>query len=197
MNPDDTGERAESPGEAASLFPVAALTYVNPSSARAFQRDLFFYWSAARDAPLLLTRQNRLYRKDLRRVNHALLQPEDLTEPDATGQATDEANVPRLVFLRLLLTDMGLLIRRDQTIVAAVQPAFLDQDPGERIRRAFTHWQNGSFWNEVLSIPGITAKGAGSRIDPVPSQIAHARKSVLEQIAEHHRSGAHNMWLGS
>jgi Helicase conserved C-terminal domain len=201
MNPNSREDRAENPGEGASLLPIAALTYVAPSSARAFQRDLFFYWSTARDAPLLLTRQNRLYRKDLRRVNHALLQPEDLTEPDAAGQASgpaiDEANLPRLVFLRLLLTDMGLLIRRDQTIVAAAQPAFLDQEPGERIRRSFAHWQNGSFWNEVLSIPGITAKGAGSRIDPVPGQIAHARRSVLEQIAELHRSGSQAMWLGS
>ena len=197
MNPNSRAERVENPGEAASIHPVAVLTYVNPSSARAFQRDLFFYWSTARDAPLLLTRQNRLYRKDLRRVNHALLQPEDLTEPDLTGQAKDETSVPRLIFLRLLLTDMGLLIQRDQAIVAAAQPMFLDQDPGERIRRSFAHWQNGSFWNEVLSIPGITTKGAGSRTDPVPSQIAHARKSVLEQMAEQHRSGLHSVWAGS
>jgi hypothetical protein len=194
MDADSREERAQDSDEAASLLPITALTHVAPGSARAFQRDLFFYWSTARDAPLLLTRQNRLYRKDLRRVNHALLQPEDLTEPDASGQAIDETNVPRLVFLRLLLTDMGLLIRRDQTIVAAAKPTFLDQDPGERIRRSFVHWQNGSFWNEILSIPGITAKGAGSRIDPVPRQIAQARQSVLQQIAEHRRSGSHAIW---
>ena len=55
--------------------------FVAQGSARAFQRDLFFYWSTVHTQPVSLTRQDRLYRKDMRRVNAALLYPEPIFLP--------------------------------------------------------------------------------------------------------------------
>jgi hypothetical protein len=152
------------------------------SSAREFQRDLYFYWSTAHTTPLSLTKEDRLYRRDLRLINDALLQPEDI-------QNRDEPDIPRLIFLRLLLTDIGLLERRRQTVQGVDQPPFLAQRPAERIQHTFTHWRDGQFWNELLSVPKITILGAGSRLDPVPPQIAQARSRVLEHMSELHKVG--------
>ena len=48
------------------------------SSARAFQRDIYFYWSTARARTLSLTKDRRLYQRDLRLVNDALLEQQEL-----------------------------------------------------------------------------------------------------------------------
>jgi XPB/Ssl2-like helicase family protein len=152
------------------------------SSAREFQRDLYFYWSTAHTTPLSLTKEARLYRRDLRLINDALLQPEDI-------QTKDEPDLPRLFFLRMLLTDIGILKRSQQTVQGIDQPPFLALKPAERIRRTFIHWRDGLFWNELLSIEKITILGAGSRLDPVPPQITQARESVLDHMAELHRVG--------
>ena len=152
------------------------------SSAREFQRDLYFYWSTAHTTPLSLTKEDRLYRRDLRLINDALLQPEDI-------QTKDEPDLPRLFFLRMLLTDIGILKRSQQTVQGIDQPPFLALKPAERIRHTFIHWRDGLFWNELLSVTKITILGAGSRLDSVPPQIAQARKSVLDHMAELHRVG--------
>ena len=132
-----------------------AQPFVAPGSARAFQRDMFFYWSAVRARPVALTKQERLYRKDTRRVNAALLYPEPIEGADlsawtlgATGlygdgsavsdqPAKDETDIPRLLFLRLMMTDLGLLVRHRQTLRAPDRPAFLQLDPAGRTRAAF------------------------------------------------------------
>jgi hypothetical protein len=169
-------------------------THVCEGSARAFQRDLFFYWSTVRAQPLSLTKQDRLYRKDLRRVNAALLQPEELIGVEGTASsAKDEFDLPRLTYLRFLLTDMGQLRREGQTIHATEQPTFLEAEPAHRIRYAFARWREGTFWNEVLSIPHITVKEAGTRADPAPTAIVRARGSVLDYIAEHHQASIQRM----
>lgn len=199
--------------------------FVDRSSARAFQRDVFFYWSAARDQPLSLTKQDRLYRKDLRRVNAALLQSEPLEgSEDAVwsgvneaaaafrgprsgrgppAPAKDEPDFPRLLFLRLLMTELGLLTRRKRTIEATEQPSFLALEPKERVRRAFAHWQISGFWNEILSIPYISVREVSSRTDPAPIQIAHARQHILGFMADEHHAhfgagfGEHGTpWMG-
>ena len=167
-----------------------------------------------RNHPLSLTKQDRLYRMDLRRVNAALLQPENLgyagrgrPADESVGERVhrrehktfvpkDEPDFPRLIFLRLLLSDIGLLTRKEQAIRAVDHPEFLDQEPADRIQRSFTHWQNGTFWNEVLSIPNITVADAGPRTNPVPKQIVRARKSVLKHIAEQHKASIHGALPG-
>jgi hypothetical protein len=162
---------------------VERLTHTTEGSARAFQRDIYFYWSTAHTTPLSLTKEGRLYKRDLRLVNSALLQPEDIAQKD-------EPDYPRLIFMRLLLTDLGVL-RRDANVVHGIDhPPFLGSKPTDRIRHTFTHWRDGTFWNELLSVPKITILNADSRIDPAPRQISRARQRVLEHVAELHRAGA-------
>jgi hypothetical protein len=152
------------------------LPYVVESSARAFQRDLYFYWSTVRANPLSLTKEGRLYKRDLKLINGALLHQVEIDREN-------EPDIPRLLFLRLLLTDIGLLRRVGTTIQAVEKAAFLEQSPADRIRQCYTHWREGTFWNETLSIPNVTVYGVGSRLDPIPAQLALARARVVGHIA--------------
>ena len=163
-------------------FEIEHLTRVQESSARAFQRDVYFYWSTAHSTPLSLTKNERLYKRDLRLVNDALQQPEEI-------RYQDEPDYPRLIFLRMLLTDLGLLVQNDQNVCGVDRPPFLGQKPTERIHRTYSQWRDGPFWNEVLSVPKITVSGAGSRLDPAPEQISQARKRVLAHMADLHQVG--------
>jgi hypothetical protein len=165
----------------APAFGTETPEHVQEGSSRAFQRDLYFYWSTAHTTPLTLTKDARLYKRDLRLVNDALLSPETIT-------AKDEPDYPRLIFLRLLLTDLGLLRRDENTVVGIDQPSFLGSKPTDRIQQAFVHWRDGGFWNELLSVQRITILGADSRLDRVPAQISEARKTVLEHIVELHQA---------
>jgi hypothetical protein len=149
------------------------------SSARAFQRDIYFYWSTARAHPLSLTKEMRLYQRDLRLVNDALLQQHEIS-------SKNELDVPRLIFMRRLLTQLKLLREHDYTIHALPEPVFFELDSTERVRRTFEHWRDGSFWNELLSVPDLTVRGVDSRLDRVPDQIIEARCNVLTQIADLH-----------
>jgi len=150
-------------------------------SARAFQRDIYFYWSTVRANPLSLTREGRLYKRDLRLINAALLQQQEI------GQKT-EFDVPRLIFMRRLLTDLGMLTHAGSTIRATDRPALLQRTPGERIQLVFTHWRDGTFWNEILSIPNLTIRGIDSRLTLAPRQIVKARAKVLDHIAGMHKT---------
>ena len=149
-------------------------------SARAFQRDIYFYWSAARAHPLSLTKQKRLYQRDLRYVNDALAQPCELG-----GQ--NELGLSRLIYMRLLLTRLNLLQERDDEVHAIPDPEFLALAPPDRVRQTFEQWRDGTFWNELLSVPDLTIRGIESRLDPVPDQIAEARRKVLAHMAKLHR----------
>lgn len=154
---------------------------IQESSARAFQRDLYFYWSAAHTTPLSLTKEGRLYQRDLRMVNDALTFPTEL-------RSRDELEVPRLLFLRLLLTDLGLLKAGESSVHGVDHPSFLGREASDRVKQAYVHWRDGTFWNEVLSIPRITVMGAASRLEPVPGAITGARATVLEHMADFHRT---------
>ena len=123
----------------------------------------------------------RLYKRDLKTVNAALLRQVEI------GNRT-EPELPRLLFLRLLLTDMGLLQSSDYSIRAVEQPPFLERSPAERIRQCYDHWREGTFWNEVLSIPNLTVHGAGTRLNKAPKPLGKARARVIAHIAAQHSS---------
>ena len=128
---------------------------------------------------LSLTKDERLYKRDLRTINDALLHPEQIG-------TKDEPDYPRLIFLRLLLTDLGLLVRDGQQVRGIDHPPFLGQKPTERIQRTFTQWRDSPFWNELLSIK-INVLEVSSRLEPAPQPIARARQCVLEHVSELHR----------
>ncbi len=161
---------------------ISGQLVVRESSARAFQRDLYFYWSTAHTTPLALTKEDRLYRRDLRLVNSALLNPEEIEDKD-------EPDCPRLLFLRRLLSVMGVIKENKRTLTGINHPPFLEQPPEERIDGSFKHWREGTFWNELLSVDNIQIVNFTSRLDPVPEAIARARQCVLKHMAELHRVG--------
>lgn len=160
-------------------------SHIQESSARAFQRDLYFYWSTVRAEPLHLTTQGRVYKKDLTRVNNALQKPEN--------SLGDEPDMPRLIFMRRLMTELGILRVRNGQVEAIELPKFLSQPPAIRVERTFKAWRDGKFWNEVLSIQGISTHNIGTRLNDAPPQIVQARQTVLEHIAGLHR--AHPDWI--
>jgi hypothetical protein len=86
------------------------------------------------------------------------------------------------------LTQLGLLREQDDAVHAVPEPVLFRLEPAARVQRTFVQWRDGTFWNELLSVPELTIRGIDSRLDPVPGQIAKARHSVLEQIAQLHRT---------
>jgi len=180
--PDEVREHLpEPPPKQALEVQIEQQIQVKAGSARAFQRDLYFYWSAAHTSPLQLTKEGRLYQRDLRLVNEALTFPAEIGSHDETG-------VPRLLFTRLLLTDLGLLRAHDGSTRGVDHPPFLGQEASDRVKQTYIHWRDGTFWNELLSIQRITVLGVSSRLDPVPQAIADARATVIEHIADLHRT---------
>lgn len=168
------------PMPVASTFSPDTLTRVQEGSARAFQRDLYLYWSAVRTESPRLTTQNRLYKKDLARLNAALQKPEE--------KLLDETDMPRLIFIRRLMTALGILRERDRQIEALDHPKFLSQNPTTRVERTLAAWRDSTFWNEVLSISGLGSSSIGTRLDNAPDQIVQARRTVLAHITELHRA---------
>ena len=180
--PDEIREHLpEPPPKQALEVQIEQQIQVKEGSARAFQRDLYFYWSTAHTSPLSLTKEGRLYQRDLRLVNEALTFPAELGSHDETG-------VPRLLFMRLLLTDLGLLRANDGSTRGVDHPSFLGQEASDRVKQTYVHWRDGTFWNELLGIQRITILGISSRLDPAPQAIADARAVVLEHIADLHRT---------
>lgn len=170
----------EPPLPTENAFTLDNLTRIQEGSARAFQRDLYLYWSAIRTEPAKLTTQSRLYKKDLSRLNNALQKPED--------RVLDEPDMPRLVFMRRLMIELGILQERDRQIEVLDHPKFLSQNPTTRVERTLKAWRDGTFWNEVLSITGISTYSIGTRIDTAPEQIVQARHTVLTHITELHKA---------
>jgi len=151
-------------------------TRIQESSARTFQRDLYLYWSYVRAHPLKLTTQGRLRKKDLEAINATLLVREQIEK------GTNELDYPRLVFLRHLATALGLLKRQHMQVRAAEHPPFIKEPPAQRVKRCFVAWLEGDFWNEILSIPGISVRGAKGREARVPQQIVKARQRVIAHL---------------
>jgi hypothetical protein len=141
-------------------------------SAEVFQRDLYLYWNAVREqsAGLTLLANGQLAKAALRPLNAALSLK---TELDAIR---GEQEAGRLFFLRLLAQALGLLETRDETLRAVDVPAFWAQSVAERTRRSFRAWRDGTFWNELLHLPGVTLR-------PQPPQTAPAEVLRARQVA--------------
>ena len=169
----------EAPDLVVHTFKPENLTRIEENSARAFQRDIYLYWSTVRAEPLSLTNDLRLYKKDLKRVNAALQRPEELGYKD-------EPDLPRLIFMRRLMISIGILKQSGKTVEAVEQPKFLSQNPTTRVQRTLKQWRDDHFWNEVLSIPNFRAYSMGTRLNDVPAQISQARATVIDHIIALH-----------
>ncbi len=124
-------------------------------SARAFQRDLYLYWSFVRDRAPSITLKGEIEKRMLREVNATLLVRSDLAKADSENEA------PRLRFLRGILDQMGLIdAKEDRTLVAGAAPKFFTLPPAERVRAAYEAWRDSGAFNELLMLPaGLSTQG--------------------------------------
>jgi hypothetical protein len=164
-----------------------------PGSARTLQRDLYLMWSATREQPLALTNAGLLRASDLKRVARQLLVPETI------GPGAREPDFRRIVFLRQMLTALGLIrLIPDQTALEVAETAaFLSLPPTERVARCFATWREANWWNELwattVTAPG---RGPGSLTAPAPAGVAQARLKVIRLLAAFARRQAESSRAG-
>ena len=157
---------------------AAAVKTVQDSSARAFQRDLYLYWSFVRSRPVTLTAKGEVQKRTLVEINDALLVHDEI--PKGVG----ELQLPRLRFIRGLLQALNLLtVATYQKVQANEHDDFFSLTPAERVQRVYTQWLNGDFFNELLFLPrGL--QPTQPPLLPAPPQIAKARRSVIEYLRQ-------------
>ena len=155
------------------------------ASARTGQRDLYLYWSAAREKPLDVTNAGLLRAGDLKRVAAQLLVPE------VVGTGVKEGDLRRLFFLRRLLSALKALHTDDGgSLTGVANPLFLQVEATARVRTCYEVWRDGTWWNELWAgeAPGRTRAGANI-MDFAPPAVARARRKVLDRIIEQARRG--------
>ncbi len=146
---------------------------------RELQRWLYLYWSLVvgqRDG-LPLVNSKLLSRSALRQVI------EQVNPALNVDLIRTEADVPRLLFLRLLLTKLGLLAERDGAIRALPADAFFSLPLEERARRCYRLWRDSPFWNELNYLPGVILRPGPGPLDPAHAEAVRARAMVLERVA--------------
>lgn len=148
-------------------------TTVREGSARAFQRDLYLYWSYVRRQPLSLTAKGEPRKAQLKEVNATLLTRVEL------GKGETEADHPRLWFVRGLLGALGLLETQGDTVTASSSTDFFALGAAARVKRSFEAWRDGGFWNDLLLLPpGLMARSAAAQ--GADKGLLAARRLVLE-----------------
>jgi XPB/Ssl2-like helicase family protein len=165
------------------------------SEAVRFQRDLYLYLRAAREADgMPLTGRGYVSRPALRRAR-ATLQAADgqaLASSDRDlSEELSEIDDGRLFFLRRLLERLGLLTRDDTSeratrllVVAAPDQitAFFARPLAERLRLCARVWVAGGWWPDApdarTALPGVMA--------PAAPRIALARRRLIESLATAH-----------
>ncbi len=143
-------------------------------SARVFQRDLYLYWSYIHHNPVELITKGALPKRHLTALNETLLQRETI----GTGQG--EADFPRLLFLRAILTQLELIKNYGTELTANPGEAFFGAEPLERIRRSYESYLNGRQLNELATIHPVNPMG-GSHY-PAPDLLLAARRKVTGNL---------------
>ncbi|GAC1625294.1 MAG: hypothetical protein NVS4B11_21110 [Ktedonobacteraceae bacterium] len=162
---------------------------------RGLQRALYLYWSlvsSLRDG-LVVVNNGLLSRAALRQVM------EHMGHTVQHGQRTLgelvrlESDVPYLLFLRLLLIKLHLLQEREGTLYALSAESFFALPLIERARRCYTLWQDGPFWNEMLSLPEINVRPGPAPLDPPHEEVMRARHVVIARIEHEHMDEWHDL----
>jgi Helicase conserved C-terminal domain len=151
------------------------------AAAVAFQRDLYLYWWAAREAgELTLTSRHLLTRATLRRLRG---------QWPVSSDDRAESDDPRFYYLRRLLERLGLL-RAPPAGSPATTPAvlvaadrvtmgrFLAHPLAERLRICTRLWVAGGWWLDGK----VSSASDGSRT-PAQPRIAMARRRLIETLA--------------
>ena len=145
---------------------------------RALQRTLYLYWShvAALREGLPLVNSGLLSRSALRQVVE-LWGPEGQIE-----QIRTEQDVPCLLFIRLLLMQLGLLQERQGAVHAAAAEIFFSQPVLERARRCYRLWLETPFWNELGHLPEVVVRPGPAPLDPAHEEVVRARRVLMGRI---------------
>ncbi len=156
-----------------SLQPPAQ---VLESSARIFQRDLYIYWSYVdRNRPELIAK-GLLAKRHLTAINETLLQHETI------GTGKGEADFPRLMFLRIMLTQLELIEAKDFNLVSRPAENFFGLEPSERIRRTYEAYLAGRLFNELPLFHSVSSY-SGESLVPVPDRLVAARRHIMAALA--------------
>jgi XPB/Ssl2-like helicase family protein len=147
---------------------------------RALQRNLYRYWSlvaSMREGMPLVS--NRLLSRP------ALRQVVDQLSPAGTSlieQIRTEADVPQLLFIRLLLIKLGLLSERRGTLHAMPADTFFSLPLFERARRCYRIWLDTTFWNELAYLPDVVVRPELAPLDQAHAEVVQSREQVMERL---------------
>ncbi len=145
---------------------------------RQFQRTLYLYWShvASLREGLALVQSGLLARAALRSV------VELLGSKGQVEQVRTEQDVPRLLFIRLMLMKLGLLQERQGALYVASAHDFFSLPLLERVRRCYRLWLETSFWNELVYLPEVIVRPGPGPLDPAHEEVMRARQVLMEQV---------------
>src|SRR6266487_4724712 len=147
---------------------------------RALQRDLYRYWSlvaAMRDG-MPLVNKRMLSRPALRQIVDQL----SPTETSIIEQIRTEADIPHLLFIRLLLIKLGLLSEQRGILYATPAETFFSLTLLDRARRCYRLWLDTPFWNELVYLPDVAVRPGPAPLDPVHDEVVRSRKLVVERL---------------
>jgi hypothetical protein len=161
------------------------------AEAARFQRDLYLYWrEVERARGVALTGRGFVSRPGLRRMRARLAAADGL----ATGEGdAAEADDHRLLFIRRLLTRLGLLRVAEDRLVAGEPSearAYFTHSLGARVRLCLRTWVAGGWWPDRLDTRGPLP----ALMSPAPPRIAVGRRRLLDALAEA-RDGVHPLPL--
>ncbi len=150
------------------------------AEATRFQRDLYLYChEVGRARGLPLTGRGFVTRPVLRRIRARLCSVDGLPAGEGDPLETDDL---RLLFIRHLLTRLGLLRAAQQRLLTADSAAvqrFFDRPLGERVRLCLRAWVAGGWWPDHLDarvpLPAVMA--------PAPPRVAVGRRRLLDAVA--------------
>jgi hypothetical protein len=167
------------PRQTENLAAPSAPPQIRSADAAAFQRDMYLYWSYLRDNDTQLTARGLMSKPNLKKVNAALSQQEDL---DALR---DENDAGRLRFLRGVLSACGLISLQGGLLKPAPDSdEFFTRPLARRTRAAFRAYRDGGFWDELARIPSIAIEGRRASDAGGQRFVVQARKAVLKLLDE-------------
>jgi hypothetical protein len=157
---------------------------------RIFQRALYLYWSlvAAQRGGLSLLGNGLLSRSAIKLIVETLI---ELQKPlygnviqfqTRLDQIRSETDAPYLFFLRLLLTQLGLLVTHGSTLKANSASAFFSLPLHERVYRCYQLYRDQPFWNEITFLPEINVRPGPAPLEPAHREVILARQAVLEHL---------------
>lgn len=167
-----------------SIAPVddASRTILS-DSLHACQRSLYLYWSfvASMHDGLALVNNGLLARSALRQlIDH--LSSSHLRTKIQGEQVRLESDLPYLLFLRMLLVQLGLLQERNNALRAAPAEDFFSLPLAERVQLCYHQVLTSSFWNELLYLPEVNVRPLPQPFEPAHEEVIRSRQLVVERL---------------